>query len=265
MNYLFTICGRAGSKGVKNKNLKDFLGAPLVYYTLAAIVLYKEKYGADDDIKVVLNTDSEELIKIATAQKQISIIIIRREAELGGDFVPKVSVIKDCLIRTENNFHCSFDMVIDLDITSPFRTVDDVKNAIDKKNVRSDTDVVYSVTTARRNPYFNMVKEENGYFVKAVASEYTTRQQAPVMFDMNASIYAYAPRALKEKQANRFFNDRADVIVMKDTAVLDIDSEEDFELMQVLGEYFKHNDLKFTEILNKVSNISNAKLHIEAI
>ena len=37
MNYLFTVCGRAGSKGFKNKNLKSMLGVPLVYYNLAAI------------------------------------------------------------------------------------------------------------------------------------------------------------------------------------------------------------------------------------
>ena len=34
-NILITICGRAGSKGFKNKNLKTFLGTPLVYYTVA--------------------------------------------------------------------------------------------------------------------------------------------------------------------------------------------------------------------------------------
>lgn len=39
MTVLFTVCGRAGSKGVKNKNIRDYLGTPLVYYTLAAIKL----------------------------------------------------------------------------------------------------------------------------------------------------------------------------------------------------------------------------------
>ena len=33
---LITICGRAGSKGFKNKNLKVFCGKPLVYYSLSA-------------------------------------------------------------------------------------------------------------------------------------------------------------------------------------------------------------------------------------
>ena len=56
MNILFTLCGRAGSKGVKGKNAREFCGYPLVWYSMAAIALYKEQFGGDS-IDVVLNTD----------------------------------------------------------------------------------------------------------------------------------------------------------------------------------------------------------------
>lgn len=238
MNYLFTICGRAGSKGFKNKNLKEFLNIPLVFYSLAAISLYAERFGETDVINVALNTDSEQLINTVSKQHEIRPLVIRRCEELSGDFVPKVSVIRDCLVRSEEEYKIEFDMVIDLDITSPLRLVEDIKAAIDKKNARNDTDVVFSVTSARRNPYFNMVKEENGYFSKAFASRYTARQQAPVFYDMNASIYAYSPVALTSKTANVFFNDKADAILMMDTGILDIDSEEDFELLQAIASVY---------------------------
>lgn len=251
MNILFTICGRAGSKGVKNKNLKDFCGAPMAYYSLAAMRLYMEKYGAKNEFTVVLNTDSEALIDIVTRQKQLEVLVIRRDESLGGDAVPKVSVIRDCLDRTEQMTGIKYNMVVDLDITSPLRTAEDVRNAIQRKSERPDVDVVYSVTSSRRNPYFNMVKEENGFFVKAVKSEYTSRQQAPVFYDMNASIYAYSPEALRTKDAKVFFNDRADAVVMKDTGVLDIDSEEDYELMQVIAEYLYQKDKLFGAINEK--------------
>lgn len=257
MNILFTICGRAGSKGVKNKNVRDFCGAPLPYYTLAAIMLYKEEYG-NNKIDVVVNTDSDELINIMTKQNKLKVDIIRREASLGGDTVPKVAVIRDCLDRMEALSGLCYDVVVDLDITSPLRTVEDIKNAIDKKISRPDTDVVYSVTGSRRNPYFNMVKEENGFFVKAIESSYTTRQQAPVFYDMNASIYAYSHKALREKEAAIFFNDRADAIIMKDTAVLDIDSEEDYELMQVIAEWLKNRSADgYTEVFDRAINIKS--------
>lgn len=238
MNLLFTICGRAGSKGVRAKNERDFCGIPLVWYTLAVISLYRERYAAEGDcIQAALSTDSEKLIHLA-ASTAVKPYVIHRTPELSGDQTPKVAVISDCLTKAEEFYGVVFDIVVDLDITAPLRTVEDVRQAVRKKMARPETDVVFSVVPARRNPYFNMVREEDGFFVKAIPSDYTARQQAPVFFDMNASIYAYSPKALREKDSAAFFNDRADVILMKDTGILDIDSEEDYILMQPIAEHF---------------------------
>ena len=37
MKILFTICGRAGSKGIHNKNIKTFCEFPLPLYSLSAL------------------------------------------------------------------------------------------------------------------------------------------------------------------------------------------------------------------------------------
>jgi len=253
MNILFTLCGRAGSKGFQNKNLKNLLGKPLAYYSVAAIAGYKNsEAGQIHQIRAVLNTDSGELIRLIRQQAMAEFDVIEREPALGGDSVPKVAVIKNCLEKMEQRYELAFDMVVDLDITSPLRTVEDVARAIERKASRTDTDVVFSVTGARRNPYFNMVKEENGYLSRAIPSQYTARQQAPVFYDMNASIYAYSARALKTKEAENFFNDKCDAVKMKDTGVLDIDSEEDFELMQVIAAYLFEKDMGMREIAEMV-------------
>ena len=254
MNILFTLCGRAGSKGVKGKNARDFLDVPLVWYSMANIALYKEKYAGEDDIKIVLNTDSEPLKDLVRRVKDVPVTIIHREENLAGDKVPKVAVILDSLNKAEETFARKFDMVVDLDITSPLRTVQDVKNAIDRKKQRNDVDVVYSVAPSRRNPYFNMVKEENGFFCKAIPSNFTTRQEAPVFYDMNASIYAYSPDALRNKEHATFFNSNCDAVVMKDTGILDIDSEEDYELMQVIAKYLYENEASFKETFTKANS-----------
>lgn len=252
MNILFTLCGRAGSKGVKGKNARDFLDVPLVWYSMANIALYIEKYPGEDDIKIVLNTDSEPLKDLVRRVKDVPVTIIHREENLAGDKVPKVAVILDSLNKAEEAFTRKFDMVVDLDITSPLRTVDDVKNAIDRKKKRNDVDVVYSVAPSRRNPYFNMVKEENGFFCKAIPSNFTTRQEAPVFYDMNASIYVYSPDALRNKEHTTFFNSGCDAIVMKDTGILDIDSEEDYELMQVIAKYLYGKYEDYGEVFKTV-------------
>jgi CMP-N,N'-diacetyllegionaminic acid synthase len=252
MNILFTLCGRAGSKGVKGKNARDFLDVPLVWYSMANIALYIEKYGQSDDIKVVLNTDSELLKDLVRRVEEVPVTIIHRKESLAGDKVPKVAVILDSLNQAEELFARKFDMVVDLDITSPLRTVEDVKNAIDRKKQRDDVDVVYSVAPSRRNPYFNMVKEENGFFCKAIPSKFTTRQEAPVFYDMNASIYAYSPDALRNKEHATFFNSGCDAVVMKDTGILDIDSEEDYELMQVIAKYLYGKYKDYGDVFSKV-------------
>ena len=201
-----------------------------------------------------MNTDSEDLIKLVEKVKEVDVSILRRDASLSGDKVAKVAVILDCLTRSEELFNVKYDMVVDLDITSPLRTVQDIKIAIDKKVSRSDVDVVYSVAPSRRNPYFNMVKEENGFFCKAIPSNFTTRQEAPVFYDMNASIYAYSPDALKNKEHATFFNSNCDAIVMADTGILDIDSEEDYELMQVIAKYLFENNEAFKETFDKANS-----------
>ena len=249
MNILFTLCGRAGSKGVKGKNARDFLDIPLAWYSLANIKMYIDRYAtANDNVKIVLNTDSEPLIELIQKVEAVPVTILRRDESLAGDRVPKVAVILDCLTRSEKEFGMGFDVVVDLDITSPLRTVEDVKNAIDRKSQRPDVDVVYSVAPSRRNPYFNMVKEENGFFSKAIPSNFTTRQEAPVFYDMNASIYAYSPKALKEKEHATFFNSNCDAVVMFDTGILDIDSEEDYYLMQVIAKFLFEDRDGFKEV-----------------
>lgn len=253
MNILFTICGRAGSKGVKGKNARDFLDVPLVWYSMAGIKLYADRYASSgDNVRIVLNTDSEPLIDLVSKIGCVPVTILRRGEDLAGDRVPKVAVIMDCLKRAEEGFGMTFDAVVDLDITSPLRTVEDIKNAVDRKMSRPEVDVVYSVTNSRRNPYFNMVRQEGGFFCDAFPSTFTTRQEAPVFYDMNASIYAYSPVALKEKAFDIFLGGRCDAVVMMDTGVLDIDSEEDYELMQVIAKYlFEHKD-GFREIYETV-------------
>ena len=255
MKILFTLCGRAGSKGVKGKNARDFLEIPLVWYSMAGIALYIKRHLKDSDhADIVLNTDSEDLIKLVGQVSELNVTVLRREENLAGDKVPKVAVIKDCLARAEKIFKTEYDTVVDLDITSPLRTVEDIKNAIDMKISRTDVDVVYSVTHSRRNPYFNMVKSENGFFCKALPSNFTTRQEAPAFYDMNASIYAYSPKALKEKEQTIFFNSNCDAVIMADTGILDIDSEEDYELMQVIAGYLFEKKEGFKETFEKVKS-----------
>lgn len=79
------------------------------------------------------------------------------------------------------------------------------------------------------------------------------RQEAPIFYDMNASMYTYFPQSLKEKNTI-FFHDYWDAILMFDTGILDIDSEEDFELMQMIAKSLFDKKAVYKEIFNKVNS-----------
>ena len=70
---------------------------------------------------------------------------------------------------------------------------------------------------------------------------------------MNASIYAYSRCYIHSDKNSK---DRtADIVMMQDTAVLDIDSDNDFEMMQLLAEYFYKTDPAYAEIKNHIPDI----------
>lgn len=241
MNILITICGRKGSRGVKNKNIRKLVGIPLVNYTIAAACMFKEKQ-VEKEIDICINTDSSELIDIVSTDSNI--VVVERPSELARDDSPKVPVISYSLKYMEKKLNKIYDYIIDLDITSPLRKVEDIENALKKVINSSEMDVVFSVVPSRKNPYFNMVEKKNGKIKRVVSSNYVTRQQAPMVYDMNASIYCYRRNALIDNIKKSPLEGRCGIVVMKDTAVLDIDSESDFELMEVIGGYYFKNDFK---------------------
>ena len=249
MNLLVTVCGRAGSKGIRGKNFKDFLGKPLLYYTFACIQLYRKR-NPENCVHVALNTDSKEMVSLIKDRTDLEVFVVPRKEDLAGDTVSKIDVISDTLMEMESVTERTYDRVLDCDITSPLRTVKDLESLI-KKSWEEAYDVVFSVTDSRRNPYFNMVKRNpDGSVSLVIPGQYTARQQAPEIFDMNASLYAYRPEFLKSKRM--IFEGRCGIVKMMDTAVLDLDHEHDFELMQIIAKYLFEQYKDFGEIREEI-------------
>lgn len=246
MNILFTICARAGSKGAVGKNVREFCGRPLVYYSLDIYEKYLEKYrNSEYEISLAVNTDSRQLIE-QIDQKGTNYIFVSRKEELADDITAKAAVIKDTMLEAEKLQSMVVDLVVDLDITSPLRNLADVEGTINQVIEHERCNFAYTVVAARRNPYFNMVsKNAEGFYERIIPSDYTARQQAPECFDMNASIYVYSRQYLLDMRIeNRF----ALVYEMEDSLVLDIDGDSDFKMMEVLAKYYweqgRYGDIK---------------------
>lgn len=244
---LITLCGRAGSKGFRNKNLKVLCGQPLVYYSLAAAELFCQccpQYGVD----ICLNTDSDDLAQLV-AQRYPQVTFLPRGAALCGDTVPKEAVYQDCLLRMEAATGKRYDCLVDLDLTSPLRRADDLPQAMALYQSQPGVDLVLSAAPSRRNPYFNMAMEDaDGWAHRVIENHNTARQQAPACFDINASLYIFARDFVLGAGAQDLWQGRVKLYPMADTGVLDIDSEQDFRLMEVVGSYLFANDPGFAAV-----------------
>jgi CMP-N-acetylneuraminic acid synthetase len=226
MKVLGTICARGGSKGVKNKNIKLLAGKPLVAYT----VEYLKNWGKANSI--ICSTDSEEIAEIA--KKYGAEVPFIRPKELASDHASKLDVLKHAVKFCEKKKNIKYDTIVDLDPTAPLRKKKYLEEAIDKFE-KNDVNNLYSVTKARKNPYFNMVEvNEKGYAHICKKSNVVRRQDAKEVFEMNASIYIYNRDFLMKTIT--LHSDKTIIYEMPEIASVDIDKELDFMFVEFLLE-----------------------------
>ena len=225
MTYtLGTICARGGSRGVPGKNIRPLAGYPLIAYTIAIA-----RHCPFID-RVVVSTDNEEIASVA--RRYGAEVPFLRPAELATDASAKVPAVQHAVREVENQRGGPIDLVVDLDPTSPLRTVDQVRRCWELVQT-ADTDVVFTVTPAERSPYFNMVEVVNGYarLSKPLDPPLARRQDAPAVYAMNASIYAYRRAHLMTD--GRVVAPRSRIVEMPAES-RDIDSEIDFAFVEFL-------------------------------
>ena len=222
MRTIATVCARGGSVGVPNKNIRPLRGKPLIVHTLEQALACA---GIDG---VYVSTDSETIASVArSAGAQVPFM---RPAELATATAPKVPVIEH-LVRGVEAAVGRVDIVVDLDPTSPLREVSDIKACL--RRLDDETDVVITGYESDKNPYFNMVEErEDGTvaLVKQPRNEVVGRQAAPKVYAMNASIYVWRRASLSKG----LWGGRAALHVMPRERSIDIDSELDFRLVELL-------------------------------
>ena len=124
INILCTICARGGSKGIKNKNLTLLNRRPLIDYTISIA----KKIKSIDNI--VISSDSKKILKFGK-KKNIQ-TLISRPKKYSSDNVSKILAIRHALKYSEQLLNKKFELIIDLDVTSPLRIKKDIEGAIKK-------------------------------------------------------------------------------------------------------------------------------------
>ena len=227
INNLCTIGMRGGSKGVPNKNLRELHGKPLMAYTIAQA----KESGLFRHI--VVSTDSEEIAE--SARNLGAEAWFLRPPDLATDEAPKLPVIRHAFLESESHYGQQFDVLVDLDVTSPLRLVGDITGAY-KQFSDEDADILITASPSRRNPYFNMVENVNGRIsiVKQMDKLPVRRQDAPRVYDMNASIYIWKRDALLKRDT--LFTENTSLFVMPEERSVDIDTEIDWDFVEFIME-----------------------------
>ncbi len=232
MKGLITICARGGSKGIPGKNIKPINGKPLIHYSLEVAEELSKKY----DIDIFLSTDSEEIKNVvkSSVSSHINTEYVRPDF-LANDTAGKLDAITDVYQFAEKDQNGLYDFVIDLDVTSPLRTSEDLSSSIELLFSNEKAVNLFSVSPANRNPYFNMVEEtETGFYELCKRGQFLTRQSAPKVFDLNASFYVFKKEFFAENHKT-VITDRSLVYEVPHLC-FDLDHQIDFEFMSFLLE-----------------------------
>ena len=228
MNILVIIPARGGSKGIPGKNIKLLGGKPLIYYAIdvaRAIV---------DDTHICVSTDDDQIIRVVE-QYGLSVPFIR-PTELATDTAGSYGVLLHALSFYESKGE-HFDAVVLLQVTSPFRTVNHVREALNLYN--KDLDMVVSVKETDSNPYYLCFEEdtEGMLHISKGDGHYTRRQDCPPVYEYNGAIYIINPERMKAMPLNKFKK--------RVKYVMDIEHSVDLDTMMdwMIAEYMITNKL----------------------
>ncbi len=226
MTRLCTILARGGSKGAPGKNIRPLGGKPLLLHSI-------DQAKASGLFDVVAVSSDDEAI-LALAKEGGADECVTRLAEHATDTAAKLPAIRHCVEEVEKRRDCSFDLVVDLQPTSPLREAQDISAAVLLVEVLGAENVITG-SIAKSSPYFSLVEERTNGTVglsKPTDPPIVRRQDAPKCFDMNGSIYVWQRAALMAQDG--LFLPTTRLYEMPEERSVDIDTELDFAFAEFL-------------------------------
>ncbi len=223
MKILVIIPARGGSKGIPRKNIKPLAGKPLIHYTIDVA----RSIVADEDICV--STDDPAIIQCVEGYG-LKVPFVR-PAELATDTAGTYGVLLHALhFYEQRGMH--YDVVLLLQNTSPFRTAQQVREALALYN--PSVDMVVSVKECSANPYYCVFEENDEGYLHICKGDgnITRRQDAPKVYEYNGAIYVINPDSLKSMPLNKF--PRRMKYVMDELTSLDLDTMNDWQMAEII-------------------------------
>jgi CMP-N,N'-diacetyllegionaminic acid synthase len=222
---LCIIPARGRSKGLPGKNIRPFLGKPLIAHSIA----HAAAVAAID--RVVVSTDDQAIAR--AARRYGAEVPFMRPARLATGKASTVHVLRHALryLKRSEGFDC--EIVVLLQPTSPLRVPGDIERCI-RLLLETRAENVVSVCSSAANPYFNLVERKPSGFVKlSKRGNFAGRQQAPDVLEINGAVYVWWTPVLM--RSDRVVLGRTAVYSMPRERSVDIDDRLDFDLALALA------------------------------
>lgn len=220
------IFARGGSKGLPRKNILPLGGKPLIAWSI------EQAFAVKRISRVIVSTDSHEIAKVA--REYGAEVPFMRPEELACDDSPELFAWQHALKFLLKENGVLPDAMLSLPATSPLRLPLDIENCLDVYE-KGHSDIVITLTDARRSPFFNMVKINTDGTVGLVIPMqrvFSRRQDVPTVFDMATVAYVARPEFILTH--NSIFDGRVHYVHVPPERAIDIDTPLDFQLVKCL-------------------------------
>lgn len=241
-NIIALITARGGSKGIPDKNIKNFCGKPLIAWTIIKVL--KSKLVD----RVIVSTDSEKIAKIARRYGAQTPFI--QPKELAQPSSRLEEVLKYAMEWLKKNENYRVDAIVWLLPTNPLREARHIDEAI-KLFLKKKTDSVIAASElpAAHNPYwvFEPSKKQPGTLVNAVGQNINDipprRQLLPKYYTKNDILFVIKPKNLYGKNPS-LFGAKQELYKMSDFYDADINTPEEWVLMEHKFRRLKQDKIK---------------------
>ena len=221
MKSIAIITARGGSKRIPRKNIKEFLGKPIIAYTIEAAL------ASNMFDEVMVSTDDEEIADIAK-EFGAAVPFYRSEAT-SNDFATTADVIDEVLDMYSKQGK-SFDYMCCMYPTAPFVTTEAVATAM-KELVDCGADTVLPVVRYSFPPQRGVVIEDGFVKAKYPECQLMRSQDLEPMYHDAGQFYCMNVQAFLEQKKVIMNNTRP--YIQDEINVQDIDTVEDWEIAEV--------------------------------
>lgn len=220
MEVLAVIPARSGSKSVKDKNIREIAGKPMIAYSI------EHGLASQKINRVIVSTDSERYADIA--RQYGAEVPFLRPAEYAKDDSLDLEVFEHALQFLKETEGYVPDLIVQLRPTYPIRRIKDIDAMVEIMEKDSSIDSVRCIAPAKEIPYKMWLKEEDNE-IKPLMTNIPEcynmpRQKLPKVYYQNACIDVIRTSVITDRHSMS----GEKIVGYEMDENFDIDTEEEF-------------------------------------